>query len=287
MSNPVINTAPVSLAAAPPQPNQAYYGTEALTLFKSFTRDSYQAAFGVSAPAYDPSRVIKTWFDSAADTSNPSNVSVYNILTQDSSANWVVQQMVMPASEAASVNFPGAVTYPPYVPAPTNATRGGSGINGLYLSFLTDAQSLMMEIGGTSIVDEGNSPVFPVIFPPDELRRVWDIMFKGNPLNVGLLIADKFSKGVGAPGQWNTAGPDAVWVPALPAPTGLDDIRPPRPIPVRALLPNEVLKAGLMGVGIVRTDLQTTVDQANGEFTADDRATLQQIYHLLSKFSLT
>ena len=54
-------------------------------------------------------------------------------------------------------------------------------------------------------------------------------------------------------------------------------------MPMRDLLPNEVFKAGLMGVGISRTDLQDAVNQANGEFTADDRATLQKIYQLVNK----
>ncbi len=54
-------------------------------------------------------------------------------------------------------------------------------------------------------------------------------------------------------------------------------------MPMRDLLPNEVFKAGLMGVGISRTDLQAVVNQANGEFTADDRATLQKIFQLVNK----
>jgi hypothetical protein len=273
----------VSQPAPQPQPNLAYYGVEALYLFNTFTRDTYQTAFGVSAPPYDPSRLIKTWFDSTADTSNASNVSVYKILTQDAKANWILQQLVIPASEAAAVNLPGTITYPVYTPAPSKATRGGSGINETYLSLLSDAQTLMAELGGTSIIDEGASPVFPVIYPADEPRRVWDIMFKNAPLNVGLLLADMYVKGIGAPGHWDTSGADAVWVPDPPAPTGLDDTRTPRPMPMRDLLPNEVFKAGLMGVGISRTDLQAVVNQANGEFTADDRATLQKIFQLVNK----
>ena len=273
---------PVSQPAPQPQPNQAYYGTEFLTLFKTFARDTYQTSFGVSAPAYDPSRVIKTWFDSTADTSSPANVSVYKILTQDSKGNWILQQLVMPAIEAAAVNLPGAVVYPVYVPAPTKATRGGSGINELYLSLQSEAQALMADIGGSNIIDEGASAVFPVIYPTDEPRRVWDIIFKGQALNVGLMLADRNNKGIGSPGHWDTSTTNVAWVPDQPAPTGLDDTRPPRPMQMRDLLPNEVFKAGLMGVGISRTDLQAAVNQANGEFTSDDRATLQKIYQLLS-----
>jgi hypothetical protein len=226
--------------------------------------------------------VLKSWFDSTVDTSDPGNVAVYKIFAQDSSGNWGVRQMVLPAAEAASVNLPGAITYPPYAIAPTKATRGGSGINAEYLSLDSEANQLMAEIGGSNLLDEGNSAVFPVIYPADEPRRVWDIVFKGQPLNVGLLLAAKYAKGVGAPGHWDTSGSDAVWVPDPPAPTGANDNRPPRPLPVRDLLPNEKIQIGLMGVGILRTDLQR---DASGAFTADDRATLQQIYQIVSKLA--
>jgi hypothetical protein len=55
---------PVSQPVIPPQPNQLYYGVSALALFQTFTRDTYLSAFGIQAPPYDPTRVIKTWFDS-------------------------------------------------------------------------------------------------------------------------------------------------------------------------------------------------------------------------------
>ena len=38
-----------------------------------------------------------------------------------------------------------------------------------------------------------------------------------------------------------------------------------------------------MGVGVVRTDLQQQANEATGQFTPDDRATLQQIYQMISK----
>ncbi len=273
---------PISQPIVPPQPDQVYYGVQELALFKTYTRDSYLAAFGVHAPAYDPSRVLKSWFDSTVDTSDSGNVAVYRVIAQDSSGNWGVRQLVMPAAEAATVNLPGAVFYPPYVVSPTKATRGGSGINAEYLSLESDAKQILAEIGGTGLLDEGASAVFPVVYPADEPRRVWDVIFKGQPLNVGLLLAAKYANGVGAPGRWDTSGSDAVWVSDPPAPTGVTDTRPPRPVPVRDLLPNEKIQVGLMGVGILRTDLQ---QDSSGAFTADDRATLQQIYRIVSKLA--
>jgi hypothetical protein len=148
----------------------------------------------------------------------------------------------------------------------------------------SDAQALMAEIGAT--IDEGNTAVFPVVYPQNEPRRAWDIVFQGQPLKVGLLLNAKYTKGVGAPGHWDTSHNDAIWVPDPPAPTGLDDTRPLRSMPVRDLLPNEKFQTGLMGVGIIRTDLQQTQAEAAGQFTPDDRATLKQIYQIVSRLGL-
>ncbi|MBV8846582.1 MAG: hypothetical protein JO307_27570 [Bryobacterales bacterium] len=277
---------PVSQPVIPPQPNEEYYGTQALGLFQTFNRDTYLSTFGVQAPSYDPTRLIKSWFDSTVDASNPSNIAVYKIVAQDQNGHWGLQQLVMPASEAATVNLPGTIVYPPYMIAPTQATRAGSGINALYLSLQSDAQEILTEIGGTSLLDEGNSPVFPVIYPANEPRRVWDVVLDGEPLNVGLLLNQKYEQGVGAPGHWDTSQGTAVWVADPPPPTGTNDTRPPRPMPVRNLLPNEQLQTGLMGVGVVRTDLQQSAEAAAGLFTADDRATLKQIYEIVSQLGL-
>lgn len=278
---------PVSVPVVPPQPSSEYYGIAALSLFQNFSRASYLAAFGVQAPPYDPLRLIKYWFDSTADTSSAANVSVYKILGQDQSGNWGLQQMVIPASEAATVNLIGSVNYPAYAVAPTLATRGGSIINPSYLSLQSQALDLMTKIGGSSLIDEGVSPVFPVIYPAGEPRRMWDIVIHGSgtPYNVGLLMQEENANGVGYPGHWDTSN-GVTWVPDPPAPTGADDTRPPRVMPLRALLPNEQFQAGLMGVGIVRTDLQIAQNQTNGEFLPDDRATLQRIYQLVSRLGL-
>ncbi|HLX46123.1 MAG TPA: hypothetical protein VKR43_21910 [Bryobacteraceae bacterium] len=136
-------SAPVSIPVTPAQPNLLAYGIQELGLFTSFTRDTYLAAFGVQAPAWDPNRLTKVWFDSTVDTSDPSNVAVYQIVGKDQSGNWTIKQMVIPTSEAATVNLPGAITYPAYTVAPTAATRGGSFINPNYLSLQADAEALM------------------------------------------------------------------------------------------------------------------------------------------------
>ncbi len=273
---------PVSQPVIPPQPNQEVYGVQELALFKSYTRDTYRTAFGVEAPPWDPSRPKKTWFDSSVDGAS---MVTYRIVGMDQSGHWMLQPLAIATQEAGTVNLPGSVSYPPYVVAPTATTRAGSGINPIYLSLESEARALLATLGGDGLLDEGVTPVFPVVYSPDEPRRLWALLFKGKPVSVGALLLNRNANGVGSPGQWDTSGSEPVWVPAPPASTGLNDVRPPRPMPVRDLLPNEKLQAGLMGVSVVRADLQKQSDEQSGQFTADDRATLQHIYQVVSRLA--
>jgi len=284
MSNPALH--PVSHPVVPAQPSTQFYTIQDLALFKSYSRDSFRAAFGVEAPAYDPAHLRKSWFDSTADVSSPDNVAVYHIAAQDPNGNGIVRQMVMPAQEAAAVNLPGAIPYPPYIVEPTSATRGGSGLNPIYLSLESDARALMTELGGDTLQQE-DLPSFPATYPSDEPRRPWDFLVQGRPVNAGALLLARNAQGVGSPGHWDQSSPEPVWVPDPPGPTGADDTRPPREMPIRDLLANEKLYTGLMGIlGVTRTDLQQTTDEASGKFTPDDRATLRMIYQAVSKLSI-
>jgi hypothetical protein len=276
---------PVSHPVVPAQPGTEFFAIQDLALFKSYSRESYRAAFGVEAPAYDPVRRRKSWFDSTVDVSDPDNVAIYRIAAQDQNGNGILRQMVMPAQEAAAVNLPGAIQYPPYVVTPTRATRGGSSLNAIYLSLESDAQALMKELGGDNLQQE-ELPSFPADYPSDEPRRPWNFLIQGRPVNVGSLLLSRNAQGVGAPGHWDVSAAEPVWVPNPPGPTGADDVRPPREMPIRDLLPNEKLYLGLLGiVGVVRTDLQSAEDEASGKFTAEDRATLRMIYQTVNKLA--
>jgi hypothetical protein len=278
-----MSISPVSQPVIPAQPNAEFYSIQDLALFKSYSRESYRAAYGLEAPAYDPARRPKSWFDSTVDVSAPDNVAIYRIATQDSNGNGILRQIVMPAQEAAAVNLPGAVIYPPYIVTPTRATRGGSTLNAIYLSVESDAQAIMKELGGDSLQQEVLAS-FPADYPAEELRRPWYFLFRGQAVNVGALLLGRNAQGVGAPGHWDVSAPEPVWVPDPPAPTGADDTRAPREMPLRDLLPNEQLYTGLMGIpGVVRIDLEKTADEAGGKFTPDDRATLRMIYQAVSR----
>jgi hypothetical protein len=283
-------TKPVSQPVVPPQPAAEVYGIQELALFKSYNRDTYRATFGQEAPPYDPSRQPKAWFDSTADTSQPDNIAVYKVVGRGANGNWAIRQLVIPASEAAAVNLPGAVKYPPYTVEPTRAVRTGPGglppvpTNPDYLSTHAQASALMVEVGGTAVVEE--PPMgggFGIVYPPDEPRRMWQVIFKGYGVNAGLLLKNRHAQGVGAPGRWDLSQTEPVWVPDPPAPTGLDDPRPLREMPVRDLLPNEILQPGLAGVNVVRSDLRQETAKALGQFTPADRAMLEAVFQAVVK----
>jgi hypothetical protein len=200
-------------------------------------------------------------------------------------ASATMQQMVMSAAEACTVNIPGAYVYPPYVIAPTDATRGGAPVLPSWLSLQSQAQDFMTLFGGSGLVDAGITPINPIIYPADEPRRMWNFTLHGIPINAGMLLASEYAHGVGAPGHWDVSSGSPVWISAPPAPTGLDDTRAPRPLPVRNLLPGEQLIAsplGLGGVTVVRTDIPP---ELGGGYTVADRTLMQQIYSLVSKLA--
>jgi hypothetical protein len=279
--------APQSIPSNPAQPNQSIYGFGALQTVPTYTRASYLAAFGVQAPNFDATKAPKYWFDSTVNLSSPSNVAVYNVVSVEGILA-TITQLSLPASQAAAVNIPGLITYPPYVIQPTTATMTGlppSGVpfNADVLSNQQDALNLANSFGlSSSAVIDGDPTIGPFVvnYPATETRRQWDILFKGNAVNVGIMIANMNANGVGAPGAWDLSGSQPTWVPAPMPPDGITSGVPAAnsqvSVPVRALLPNEKIQTTLMGSVIARTDMSSaaTTDTSAGGFTDTDRATL-------------
>lgn len=280
---------PISQPAAQAQPAQISYGVESLALFESYTRESYRAAFGDEAPPWDPSRCTKTWFDSTVEMTAPGRAVAYTVVERDEGGNWILQPMALSAAEAAMVNLPGAISYPPYVIRPTNATRGGAPVSPLYLSLENEARTLMLELGATGLLDEGINAFAPVFYPADEPRRMWALIGSGGQQNnAGGLLRMKNAAGVGAPGHWRNSGGKVAWIADPAAPSGFDDPRPPVEMPVRGLLPNEELRPGVMGFGVLvyRTDLEQERAMRNGAFTQEDRKKLDEILRIVSRLGI-
>src|SRR5690348_9415044 len=114
---------PTSTPQEIPQPNEARYLLTNLYLFKLYDRASYQEAFGQSPPTYDPTKPTKSWFDSsAASATGPVS---YQYWAWNDSGQVIQKTLTMSPADAMAVNVWGYHVYPPYVPPPTKATRGG------------------------------------------------------------------------------------------------------------------------------------------------------------------
>lgn len=285
-------TTPVCVPQNPAQPDQAIYGFSALQTVPVFTRASYLAAFGVQAPDFDAAKPPKYWFDSSVDTSNAANVAIYDQV-QLSGLSAEIVQMQLPAAEAACVNIPGLLTYPPYVIVPTDATISGQPINPDVLSSYQDAVNLAASWGlGSSAVFDGDPTIGPFLvnYPADETRRQWMILFKGVAENVGICLAAMYAQGIGHPGSWDLDGADPAWIPVPDPPDGISSGVPQPgtdvPIPVRPLLPNEQIIATLGGAMIARTDMSSAATDSGG-FGPADRATLLWIQQALKNSGLS
>ncbi len=73
-----------------------------------------------------------------------------------------------------------------------------------------------------------------------------------------------------------------------PAPSGLDDPRPEVGMPVRGLLPNEELRPGVMGFGVLVYRMDRVREQAlqSGVFTPEDRKTMEEILRIVKRLGI-
>lgn len=273
---------PVSIPTDPAPPKLAAYGAASLQTVKTFTRESYEAAFGVQAPPCNPALREKAWFDSTLAGRDPEDQVTYQIIGQDKAGTPVFRMVAMSVEEASSVNLPGKVHHPAYVVQPTKAVvvdpQGvPTPISPDYLSLRDQAFALCQELGvdtHTMHEDSYDGP-YKYIWPDNEPRRN-HVFGEGETENAGMLLKLKNAYGVGAPGYWVHDGASHKWVataePSTPA------AGPVCPVPVRSLLPTEKLIAGFGGTPeIVNAAALEAKEQAAGGFTEADRALLAGI----------
>jgi hypothetical protein len=274
---------PVSIPVDPAPPvGLAAYGVASLYTVKVFTRESYEAAFGVQPPMCDPARREKTWFDSSL-TGDPEDQVTYQTITQGKDGYPVYRTIAMSVAEALKVNLSGVPHYPAYFVQPTKAVTvepaATIAIPANYLSTKDQALLMCRELGVPTTSMNTGELVGPVHYgwPDDELRRIWTVGEKNE--NVGELLKMKYANGVGAPGVWTVTDGAHRWVamkdPAVP----LMSV-PACPIPVRALLPAE--KLGITAFGnipqITNSEAPHPVEPVGGGgFTEADRYLLGEI----------
>jgi len=214
--------------------------------FDIYTRASYMTRFGEPAPPADSKRKAKAWVGSG---------TFYFL------QGMALVQMTVPVADH-DVNIEGAGPFPPNMLAPTHASsrgQGGNPYNPLYLSLEADVRSLMDELKGKDLVEEGQNRFNPIFYPPEELRREWEFTIpNGVKVNAGALLFIRNMQGIGAPGHWDLSHPNPSWVAEHPTP---DLTQGPWGPPCRPLDPNESI--GPTGIFGAATLITTTPDAPN------------------------
>jgi hypothetical protein len=265
-----------SLPIEQPQPNQQFYGVDVLNLFETYTRAQFEAAGGPLIP-FDPTRPEQDWWDDTYAAVAPAQSVRYNAVVFGAGGTAAIGSFTQTAAQMATPNFKGLPHYAKWTPAPTRAVYNHaapsttSPVDPKDLSTAEQAQALLAELGGTSIVDIGANSVtlpnigqivFPVTYPPDDSRRLFAVVLSsGKFFNAGQAFAEKYSAGMGAPGSWIA---DATQISGLSwqataVPDGSASSAPVLPVPCRTLLANERLMTSLVGgLGFQTTQIQRT-----------------------------
>ncbi len=288
---------PAQVPTPQAQPSTATYSVKVLELLPSYTRDTYESTFGKQAPAFDPNRAPKSWFDSTAGTS-PKTYN--NVNTAQSTPVW--STFTLSGPEAASINLPGLphfarfvnpvvqsnVTFKCNLPncAATQAPIGQQ-------ATLEEAQAMLGEIGdpNLSITDIGvPKPGCTFCYSKNNPGSSVSIYYIGS-MNVADYWPNRNVNGVGYPGKWVKSFSGNYQFVADVLTDGSSTTFQPIPVPERTLLANEKFKTvvlGLIPVSVLtRTDIVDTDPQTGGNssggggFTDSDRKLLQDIHKAL------
>lgn len=128
------------------------YSLDKLYLFPLFqTREEYTRATGKEAPAFDPQRPPKYWFDPAAENSLKRNVVYSTVVSYaengglllDENGKPQTEAMLLLKSEAASVNIP---------PLETNVPGASVPCVPVPLRPLDEQEELVLGFGGIVLV---------------------------------------------------------------------------------------------------------------------------------------
>jgi hypothetical protein len=265
-----------SLPIEQPQPNQEFYGVDALNLFETYTRAQFEAAGGPLIP-FDPTRPEQNWWDDTYAAVAPTQSVQYNAIVIGAGGTAAIGSFTQTSAQMATPNLKGLPRYSKWTPAVTRAVynhaapSAASPVDPKDLSTVEQAQALRAELGGTSIVDIGANSVtipnvgqivFPATYPPDDPRRLFVVaLSSGKLFNVGQALAERYTAGVGAPGAWVADAAQSSGLSWQPTPVldGSASGAAALPVPCRALLANERLLTSLVGgLGFQTTQIQRT-----------------------------
>jgi hypothetical protein len=184
---------------------QDSYPISDLYLFPVYqTREDYRKRTGKRAPAFDPSKPVRTWEDTGP---GPETRTYFGF-------DWSDRTFKTVQMSPGPVNLPGPYEFDAYVIAPTKATvvstYDGSRqpLNPMLLSTAEDAKRLAQEIERDTgirfevVEDPALSGPFRHEFPPEEKRRFFSLQYGDYRGNVGILMSNRHGLGVDRPGKW-------------------------------------------------------------------------------------
>jgi hypothetical protein len=314
MSTPTTAPALITTPSVPPQPSLPTYNFDPLAELPSYTRGGYLAATGVQYANWNQSApglvgYVKLWADTSG--ADPSTYMAPDLMAAGGSSAekpltiidaTTGQPRALTLAEAASFNFPGLITYPAYAPAASDVTQPGTGavLNANYLSNFADAVKMAIAWGlpttfgtpGATIIDAEPSGVATWSYPTTETRRQYAVIYNGQPLNVGIAMAQENAEGVGHPGHWDFSQGSPNWIPDVDPPdgitTGVAATGNTIPAPVRPLnLSTEYFEAApfqqIINTTLVQPPSAGGGVATVGDYTAVDRATALDIQAKVGK----
>lgn len=215
-------------------------------------RSVYKAMTGKEAKPFDKLKPPKHWEDTTLMPGLSHDAVVSYQRLPHLGESLTMKAFSLNAGDATSVNLPGMANYPPNSLKPTDARIELPGhlpqvIGDVqYLCMLADAERILGEIGGDSVEMENDLNGATIVYGNDP-RRVWMIIRKGARLNAGLLLANQYAHGVGAPGHWDLTPLEPVWVSDVLDPGSTSNSMPEVDMPVNDVPAGATLvRSGLM-----------------------------------------
>lgn len=277
----------MSTLEAKAQPDAISYGPDALELTARYSRATYKQAKGVQAPPFSGSLPIKRW---SVESDKPLTLGHWEFPAPNSNQQPIYVSKSYSITELKAVNLPGTFDYPKWNPPPSGAyTLEGPfssrvALNPEALATEAQAQALKVELTSAGwkvdgIEENEYGGIYKIFYDSSESRRLLNITVNGVPRNVGLMLREKYTAGIGAPGAWSAPsdGANPIWRSNVPQSSefGIGE----EAIPQRPLMPNEAWAADLFsGWKIMRTDKQPKAD--TGSAPADSVEVLNKLQNI-------
>ncbi len=188
----------------PTRPDSNEYPVSALHLAVIHNRETFEEAFGIQAPPFDPTKPAKAWAITGCTADE-----TFQVVTPGTAT---LAPMQMTPAEAAAVNIPGSYRWPAYEPVLTSPATISQGdgttifVKGEILVLNTEAKALAAEITkdtgvAVRLVPVSDAP-YSTIDWTGEPRRHWRLEINDVKHEAADLMRKRHEAGVNRPGLW-------------------------------------------------------------------------------------